>query len=100
MNNTNATAAQAAVLRKLGGPFAIESIAVAAPRDDEVLVRMVGVGVCHTDIACRDGFPIPMPVVLGHEGAGIVEAVGIKVKRVRVGDRVVLGFNSCGACKV
>jgi aryl-alcohol dehydrogenase/geraniol dehydrogenase (NAD+) len=98
MNNTKATVAKAAVLRKVGGPFAIEPITVAAPRDDEVLVRIVGVGVCHTDIACRDGFPIPMPVVLGHEGAGIVEAVGAKVTRVRPGDRVVIGFNSCGGC--
>jgi aryl-alcohol dehydrogenase/geraniol dehydrogenase (NAD+) len=65
MNNSQDTAAQAAVLRKVGGPFALEPITVAAPREDEVLVRMAGVGVCHTDIACRDGFPIPMPVVLG-----------------------------------
>jgi aryl-alcohol dehydrogenase/geraniol dehydrogenase (NAD+) len=82
----------------VGGPFRIETIAVAAPREDEVLVRIVGVGVCHTDIACRDGFPIPTPVVLGHEGSGVVEAVGSKVKRIRVGDHVVLAFNSCGAC--
>jgi aryl-alcohol dehydrogenase/geraniol dehydrogenase (NAD+) len=60
---------------------------------------MVGVGVCHTDIACRDGFPIPMPVVLGHEGSGVVEAVGKKVDRIRVGDHVVLAFNSCGTCR-
>jgi Zn-dependent alcohol dehydrogenase len=96
--DTKTTAAKAAVLRKVGGPFAIEPIAVAAPRDDEVLVRIVGVGVCHTDIACRDGFPIPLPVVLGHEGSGVVEAVGEKVARIRVGDHVVLAFNSCGTC--
>jgi Zn-dependent alcohol dehydrogenase len=96
--STNASVASAAVLRKIGGPFAIEPIMVAAPREDEVLVRLVGVGVCHTDIACRDGFPIPMPVVLGHEGAGVVEAVGEKVTRIRVGDHVVLAFNSCGTC--
>src|SRR5271170_7636518 len=98
MPNTRSTAAQAAVLRTIGGAFSLESIEVAAPRDDEVLVRMVGVGVCHTDIACRDGFPIPLPVVLGHEGSGIVEAVGTKVKRLKVGDHVVLAFNSCGTC--
>jgi Zn-dependent alcohol dehydrogenase len=98
MSNSKGTVAQAAILRKVGGPFALESISIAPPRDDEVLVRMVGVGVCHTDIACRDGFPIPLPVVLGHEGSGIIEAVGTKVKRVKVGDHVVLAFNSCGAC--
>jgi len=98
MSNSQDTAAQAAVLRKVGGPFALEPITVAAPRDDEVLVKMAGVGVCHTDIACRDGFPIPMPVVLGHEGSGIVEAVGAKVKRVKARDHVVLAFNSCGVC--
>jgi len=97
--SNEATAGKAAVLRKVGGPFAIEPIAVAAPRDDEVLVRIVGVGVCHTDIACRDGFPIPMPIVLGHEGSGVIEAIGNKVKRLQVGDHVVLAFNSCGACR-
>lgn len=99
MSMNCATAARAAVLKKVGGPLAIEDISVAAPREDEVLVRMVGVGVCHTDLACRDGFPVPMPIVLGHEGAGVVEAVGTQVKRVRIGDHVVLAFNSCGACK-
>jgi Zn-dependent alcohol dehydrogenase len=98
MNNATATVAEAAVLRSIGGPFALEKIQVAAARADEVLVRMVGVGICHTDIACRDGFPIPMPVVLGHEGAGVVEAVGSSVKGIKPGDHVVLAFNSCGRC--
>ena len=93
-----ATSAKAAVLRNVGGPFNMEEISVAAPRQDEVRVKIVGVGVCHTDMVVRDGFPMPMPVVLGHEGAGIVEAVGPDVKKVRVGDRVVLSFNSCGTC--
>ena len=92
------TVATAAVVRNVGGPFALEKIDVAAPREDEVLVRMVGVGVCHTDIVCRDGFPVPMPIVLGHEGSGIVEAIGSNVTNVKLGDRVVLSFNSCGHC--
>jgi Zn-dependent alcohol dehydrogenase len=96
--NTNSTAARAAVLRKIGGPLEIETISVAAPHDDEVLVKMVAVGVCHSDIACRDGFPVPLPMVLGHEGSGIVAAVGSKVKKIKVGDRVVMSFNSCGQC--
>ncbi len=90
--------AQAAVVRQVGGPFTIESIDVAAPRADEVLIKMVGVGICHTDLVCRDGFPVPLPIVLGHEGSGIVEAVGDKVKKLKAGDHVVLSFNSCQSC--
>jgi Zn-dependent alcohol dehydrogenase len=99
MSVNPATAAKAAVLKKVGGALAMEAVSVSAPREDEVLVRIAGVGICHTDIACRDGFPVPLPIVLGHEGSGVVEAVGAQVKRVRVGDHVVLAFNSCGLCK-
>lgn len=94
----NTTTTQAAILRKIGGPLEIESIDIAPPRADEVLVRLAGVGICHTDITCRDGFPVPLPIVLGHEGAGIVAAVGTDVTHVKVGDSVVLAFNSCGSC--
>jgi aryl-alcohol dehydrogenase/geraniol dehydrogenase (NAD+) len=96
--NGTTTRAKAAVVRKVGAPFTIEQIDVSAPREDEVLVRMVGAGVCHTDALCRGGFPVPMPIVLGHEGAGVVEAIGDKVKNVKPGDHVVLSFNSCGGC--
>jgi aryl-alcohol dehydrogenase/geraniol dehydrogenase (NAD+) len=89
---------RSAVVRKIGGPFAIEEVDVAPPRDFEVRVKIVGVGMCHTDMLARDGFPVPMPIVLGHEGAGVVESVGAKVKRVKPGDHVVLSFNSCGDC--
>ncbi|TVT48639.1 MAG: NAD(P)-dependent alcohol dehydrogenase [Denitromonas halophila] len=92
------TAARAAVLRAAGGPLTIEDVRISAPKGDEVLVRIVGVGVCHTDIVCRDAFPVPLPIVLGHEGAGVVEAVGEAVTRVKPGDHVVLSFNSCGHC--
>lgn len=97
MNGTGVRA-RAAVLRAVGGPFQIEDVDISAPRDDEVLVRMVGVGICHTDLVCRDGFGLPMPIVLGHEGSGIVEAVGRGVTRVKPGDPVVLSFDSCGSC--
>ncbi|NMG55506.1 NAD(P)-dependent alcohol dehydrogenase [Aromatoleum aromaticum] len=90
--------ARAAVLRAVGGPLEIEDVRISPPKGDEVLVRMVGVGVCHTDVVCRDGFPVPLPIVLGHEGAGIVEAVGERVTKVKPGQRVVLSFNSCGHC--
>jgi Zn-dependent alcohol dehydrogenase len=96
---SSGTKARAAIVRKTGAPWIIEDVEVASPRDDEVLVRMVGTGICHTDIACRDGFPVPMPIVLGHEGSGVVEAVGSKVSRVKVGDHVVLSFDSCGQCR-
>ena len=68
---------RAAVARQAGGPILIEDLELDEPRRDEVLVRMIASGVCHTDAAVRDGvIPTPLPAVLGHEGAGIVEAVG------------------------
>jgi aryl-alcohol dehydrogenase/geraniol dehydrogenase (NAD+) len=91
--------ARAAVVREAGKPWTIEDVEIAAPREDEVLVRMAGTGICHTDVSCKDGhFPVPLPIVLGHEGAGVVEAVGAGVGRVKVGDHVVLSFDSCGHC--
>lgn len=93
------TPARAAIVREIGQDWQIENVDIAAPQADEVLIRMVGCGVCHTDVACRSGeFPAPMPIVLGHEGAGVVEAVGSAVSRVKVGDHVVLSFDSCGEC--
>lgn len=100
--NTSRTAgvisAQAAVARVPGQAFSIENITVAAPRGDEIRVKIVGAGICHTDLVCRDAFPVPMPIVLGHEGAGIVEAVGPDVRDIKTGDHVVLTFTSCHAC--
>jgi len=86
---------EAAVVRG-SGHFHIESIEMEGPREDEVLVRIVGVGICHTDIDCCEGEDDP--VVLGHEGAGVVEEVGKRVKGFRRGDHVVLSFQSCGRC--
>ena len=89
----------AAVVREKSGPFVIEELELDDPRDDEVLVRMAGSGLCHTDLVARDGFmPIPNPAVLGHEGAGVVEKVGSRVTKVKPGDHVVMSFRSCGAC--
>jgi len=90
--------ARAAVMREQRKPFQIEDVEIAAPRADEILVRMVGTGICHTDIVCRDAFPVPTPMVLGHEGAGVVEAVGRDVTTLKTGDHVILSFNSCGGC--
>ena len=89
----------AAVVRKKSGPFSIEKVNLDEPRDDEVLVRIHGTGICHTDIVVRDQFfPTPLPAVLGHEGAGVVEKVGKAVTKVAPGDHVVLSYASCGTC--
>jgi aryl-alcohol dehydrogenase len=91
---------KAAVVNEPGGEFSLEQLELGDPRDDEVLVRMVATGICHTDLAGRDmHLPIPLPPsVFGHEGAGIVERVGARVTRVRVGDHVVLAWDYCGVC--
>ncbi|MGE0409128.1 MAG: NAD(P)-dependent alcohol dehydrogenase [Amphiplicatus sp.] len=92
-------AARAAVLRETGGPFIVEPVKIEGPRGTEVLVRVVGSGVCHTDIAASKGkFGLPTPCVLGHEGSGVVEAVGPDVTTLETGDHVVLTFRSCGHC--
>lgn len=89
----------AAIARGPHQPFAVEAVEIDPPRAGEVLVRIAGVGLCHTDLIARDQFiPIPLPAVLGHEGAGVVEAVGPGVTKVAPGDRVVIGFSSCGHC--
>lgn len=93
------TTALAAVVRQTGLAPAIETVTIDDPRAGEVLVKLVATGVCHTDMVMRDGhLPVPLPVVLGHEGAGHVVAVGQGVTHVVPGDAVVLSFASCGAC--
>jgi aryl-alcohol dehydrogenase len=89
----------AAVVRERSGPFTLEELDLTEPRDDEVLVRVIASGMCATDLHARDGyFPMPYPGVYGHEGAGIVEAVGPAVVAVRPGDHVVMSFPWCGTC--
>lgn len=93
------THCMAAVARAPHQPFTIEAVTVAAPRAGEVLVRIAGVGLCHTDLVFRDQFDaFAKPAVLGHEGAGVIEALGEGVTGLAVGDRVILGFSSCGEC--
>jgi aryl-alcohol dehydrogenase len=89
---------QAAVLRQKGTPLRIESLELEGPRDDEVLVRLSATGICHTDLGFCNDWEGP-PVVLGHEGAGVVEQVGKNVKGVKRGDPVVLSYQSCGRCQ-
>jgi len=91
---------QAAVLRKKGGPLKIESIEMEGPRDDEILVRLVASGICRTDIDfCDDWDKADGAVVLGHEGAGVIERIGKNVKSVKAGDHVVLSYQSCSHCR-
>lgn len=90
---------RAAVLRTSGAPLEIEDVVLEAPRPTEVRVRVVATGVCHTDMVVRDQlFPTPLPIILGHEGAGVVDAVGSAVTTVQPGDHVVMTYMSCGLC--
>ncbi|AYN37264.1 NAD(P)-dependent alcohol dehydrogenase [Streptomyces albus] len=87
------------MVEQAGGAFKLETVSLEPPAADEVLVEIAGVGLCHTDVAVAQGhLPFPLPGVLGHEGSGTVAAVGSDVRKVVVGDRVTLSFNSCGAC--
>lgn len=92
---------KAAVLFERGQPLQIEELNVDTPGPREVLIRVAATGVCHSDLHMADGsFPAPMPAVLGHETAGVVEAIGDEVRGVKVGDHVVTcvsGF--CGHCQ-
>jgi aryl-alcohol dehydrogenase len=90
----------AAVASARGAPFEIRSLRMDPLRQDEVLVRIAAVGICATDAHCRDQeMPVPLPAVLGHEGAGTVAAVGEAVTFVALGDHVALTFPSCGRCR-
>jgi len=89
----------AAVVREKSGAFAIEQLELTDPRPDEALVRIVASGMCQTDLHGRDGYyNTPYPAVYGHEGAGVVEAVGASVTKFAPGDHVVISFPWCGAC--
>ncbi len=90
---------RAAVLPAPHSSFAIEELELDEPRSNEVLVRIVATGICHTDLSVvEQDLPAPTPIVLGHEGAGVVERVGSDVRHVAPGDHVVLTFPSCGTC--
>jgi aryl-alcohol dehydrogenase len=90
---------RAAVTEAKGAPFVIQELELSELRGDEVLVRVSAVGICHTDLIVRDQwYPVPLPAVLGHEGAGVVEAVGEAVSKVQAGDHVAMSYGSCGSC--
>jgi aryl-alcohol dehydrogenase len=89
----------AAVVGKKSGPFVIDKLELCEPRPDEVVVRVVASGMCQTDLHGRDGyFGSPYPAVYGHEGAGIIHAVGSGVRDFAPGDHVVMSYPWCGTC--
>lgn len=93
------TTITAAVARAHKAPLSIETLHLDDIRPNEARVRLVATGVCHTDAIVRDGvYPTPLPAVLGHEGAGIVEAVGAAVRSVKAGDHVVMSAAYCTYC--
>ena len=89
---------QAAVSRDSTRPPELETLEIEEPRAGEILVRIVATGICHTDINVHERDRSPKPIVLGHEGAGIVERVGSGVTRLAPGDPVILSSNFCGEC--
>jgi aryl-alcohol dehydrogenase len=94
------TTTRAAVVESGGAPFTLSDVVLDEPGPHEAVVRMVATGLCHTDLGVASGgLPFPLPGVLGHEGAGVVEAVGLAVTGVAPGDHVVLSFTSCGDCR-
>src|ERR671915_2175640 len=95
---------RAAVIVEAGPPSRVETLLFDPPRDGEVLVRMAASGVCHSDLHVRDGeWPRPGPLVAGHEGAGVVEAVGTRVDEALVGRLVALHWLApclrCTSCR-
>ena len=91
---------EAAVVAAPGAPFTLREVTLPEPGPRDVVVAVAGVGMCHTDLAVRDGtlYETPFPLVCGHEGAGVVERVGADVSTVRPGDQVVVSFRFCGTC--
>jgi aryl-alcohol dehydrogenase len=90
---------KAAVVHERSSPFVIDTVELCAPRPDELIVRVVASGMCQTDLHGRDGYyASPYPGVYGHEGAGVVAAVGSAVRSIVPGDHVVMSFPWCGTC--
>jgi aryl-alcohol dehydrogenase len=91
---------RAAVAWEAGATLSIEEFDLDEPRDDEILVKVEAVGVCHTDDNARLGrLPVVFPIILGHEGAGVVERAGRNVSKVKPGDLVLFTPDYCGRCE-
>lgn len=95
-----ATPVTAAVLREVDSPFQFEKLTLDDLRPSEVLVKITAVGLCHTDLAVQHGhLPQAFPLVVGHEGAGVIAEVGSAVTDHAIGDEVILSFSSCRRCR-
>ena len=95
-----ATTARGVLARQVGGPAVVETMRIEDPGPGEVLVRVLASGVCHTDLHFQQGAIGSLPVLMGHEGAGVIEAVGQGVPKERVGDYVILAWRApCGQCR-
>jgi len=92
---------KAAVLREVGKPLQIEDVQIGKPGPHELLIRTAAAGVCHSDLHFVEGsYPHPLPAVLGHESAGVVEAVGSEVRKIKPGDHVITCLSAfCGHCE-
>ncbi|MCC4722312.1 NAD(P)-dependent alcohol dehydrogenase [Salinicoccus sp. RF5] len=91
---------KSAVVNATDEEYKIENVKLSDIQEDEILVKMVASGICHSDEVARNGeLPHPMPAILGHEGAGVIEAVGRFVKNIKPGDQVVLSYKYCGHCE-
>ncbi|WP_244300051.1 Zn-dependent alcohol dehydrogenase [Priestia megaterium] len=91
---------KAAVMTGVNAPLEILAVDLAAPKANEVLVKIEATGVCHSDLNALEDSSTPTPTILGHEGAGIVTAVGLNVKTVKVGDKIALSWVPyCGTCE-
>jgi Zn-dependent alcohol dehydrogenase len=98
-DHISTTTAIGAVTASQGAPFEVRNLIVEDPRDDEIVVRIVASGICHTEVSAQNQvIPFPLPALLGHEGAGVVERVGRNVSNLHEGDHVVVSFNFCGEC--
>lgn len=89
---------RAAIVHEKNGPFQFEEVDLAEPNQDELLVKVKACGICHTDEFGRTEAPVPFPIVLGHEGAGVVEKVGSNIKEFAVGDHVAFSYAYCDHC--
>jgi len=90
----------AAVVREAGGEFRMENLTLDGPKENEALVKIAACGVCHTDDVARNQIiPVPLPAVFGHEGCGVIEALGPGMGDFHPGDRVLFSFGYCGVCE-
>ena len=99
-NSTSAMQMTAALSHGPHSPFTLDTVEIDDPRADEILVRIVATGLCHTDLFTKSALPERLgPCVFGHEGAGVVEAVGSSIDSIAPGDHVLLSYRSCGVCR-